>query len=140
MHEMLGMMDLKRRWVIADRDPIRVWSEGRVALLGDAAHPTLQSYAQGACMAIEDAVVLAECIDMFKGDFARAFRTYERARYLRTARIVLESRALWEFYHLEGVAAEVRNDACSTKTDADTYRCLEWIYDGIRLPANSGMS
>ena len=134
MHEMLRMMDLKRRWALADRDPIRTWTDGRVALLGDAAHPTLQSYAQGACMAIEDAVVLAECIDLARGDFLSAFRTYERARYLRTARVVLESRALWEFYHLGGVAAEVRNDACATRTDEDTYKCLEWIYDGVRLP------
>ena len=122
MHEMLKMMDLKRRWALADRDPIRTWTDGRVALLGDAAHPTLQSYAQGACMAIEDAVVLAECVTLMNGDFGRAFKTYERARYLRTARVVLESRALWEFYHLGGIAAEVRNEACARKTDDDTYR------------------
>ena len=138
MHEMLAMMDLKRRWVIADRDPIRGWSDGRVVLLGDAAHPTLQSFAQGACMAIEDAVVLAECIDMTKGDFARAFKTYERARSLRTARIILESRSLWEFYHLRGIAAEVRNEACADRTEDDVFRCLAWIYDGIRMPEMAG--
>ena len=138
MHEMLAMMDLKRRWVIADRDPIRGWSDGRVALLGDAAHPTLQSFAQGACMAIEDAVVLAECIDMTQGDFARAFKTYERARSLRTARIILESRSLWEFYHLRGIAAEVRNEACADRTEDDMFRCLAWIYDGIRMPEVAG--
>ena len=138
MHEMLAMMDLKRRWVIADRDPIRGWSDGRVVLLGDAAHPTLQSFAQGACMAIEDAVVLAECIDMTKGDFARAFKTYERARSLRTARIILESRRLWEFYHLRGIAAEVRNEACADRTEDDVFRCLAWIYDGIRMPDVAG--
>ena len=138
MHEMLGMMDLKRRWVIADRDPIRGWSDGRVALLGDAAHPTLQSFAQGACMAIEDAVVLAECIDMTQGDFARAFKTYERARSLRTARIILESRSLWEFYHLRGIAADVRNEACADRTEDDVFRCLAWIYDGIRMPEMAG--
>jgi salicylate hydroxylase len=138
MHEMLGMLDLKRRWVIADRDPIRNWTDGRVALLGDAAHPALQSFAQGACMAIEDAVVLAECIHMMKDDFARAFKTYERARVLRTARIVLENRSLWEFYHLGGIAAEVRNEACATRTEEDTFRCLAWIYDGVRLPEMAG--
>jgi len=138
MHDMLAMMDLKRRWVIADRDPIRGWSDGRVVLLGDAAHPTLQSFAQGACMAIEDAVVLAECIDMTQGDFARAFKTYERARSLRTARIILESRSLWEFYHLRGIAAEVRNEACADRTEDDVFRCLAWIYDGIRMPEVAG--
>jgi len=138
MHEMLAMMDLKRRWVIADRDPIRGWSDGRVVLLGDAAHPTLQSFAQGACMAIEDAVVLAECIDMTKGDFGRAFKTYERARVLRTARIVLENRSLWEVYHLRGIAADVRNEACADRTEDDVFRCLAWIYDGVRMPEMAG--
>ena len=138
MHQMLAMLDLKRRWVIADRDPIRNWTDGRVALLGDAAHPALQSFAQGACMAIEDAVVLAECVHMAKGDFGRAFKTYERARCLRTARIVLENRSLWEFYHLGGIAAEVRNEACADKTEEDTFRCLAWIYDGVRLPKEAG--
>ena len=60
MKALLAMMDLERRWAISDRDPIRHWSKGRVTLLGDAAHPTLQSLAQGACMAIEDGVCLAE--------------------------------------------------------------------------------
>ena len=64
MKKLWGMMDLSRRgWVSGDRDPIRHWSKGRVTLLGDAAHPTLQSLAQGACMAIEDAVCLAELLD-----------------------------------------------------------------------------
>lgn len=134
MHDMLRMMDLKRRWVIADRDPIRTWSFGRVTLLGDSAHPTLQSYAQGACMAIEDAVVLAEHMRVCGEDHAAAFRRYEKDRVLRTARIILESRHLWEFYHLGGLAAEVRNDACRSQTEEDVFRCLAWIYDGIDLP------
>lgn len=134
MHHMLRMMDLKRRWVIADRDPIRTWSFGRCTLLGDAAHPTTQSFAQGACMAIEDAVVLAARIQEAGGDFTTAFKRYEKDRYLRTARIVLESRHLWEFYHLGGIEAEVRNDASGKQTDDDVWRCLAWIYDGVKLP------
>ena len=63
MKALLAMMDLERRWAVGDRDPIRHWHKGRVVLLGDAAHPTLQSLAQGACMAIEDGLCLAElCI------------------------------------------------------------------------------
>ena len=89
MKALLSMMDLERRWAISDRDPIRHWSQGRATLLGDAAHPTLQSLAQGACMAIEDAVTLAECVEQADADFAKAFRAYENARYLRTARPVL---------------------------------------------------
>ena len=70
MKALLAMMDLSRRWVISDRDPIRHWSRGRVTLVGDAAHPTLQTLAQGACMAMEDAVCLAELIEQANGDFA----------------------------------------------------------------------
>src|SRR5262249_13549878 len=62
MKTLTDTMDLGRRWVIADRDPIRHWGRERVTLLGDAAHPVLQSFAQGACMAIEDGVVLAETV------------------------------------------------------------------------------
>jgi salicylate hydroxylase len=85
-------------------------------------------------MAIEDAVVLAEFIELAGEDYQKAFKAYEKARYLRTARIVLESRSLWEFYHLGGLEAEVRNDACRSKTLDVVYKCLEWIYDGVKLP------
>jgi 2-polyprenyl-6-methoxyphenol hydroxylase-like FAD-dependent oxidoreductase len=59
MKALLAMLDLGRRQMVGDRDPIRHWHKGRVVLLGDAAHPTLQSLAQGACMAIEDGQCLA---------------------------------------------------------------------------------
>ena len=77
---LLAIMDLERRWVIADRDPVRQWSDGRVTLLGDAAHPALQTFAQGACMAIEDALCLAELVEQCGSDFAAAFRQYQAAR------------------------------------------------------------
>ena len=69
MKALLAMMDLGRRWAVGDRDPIRHWHRGRMALLGDAAHPTLQSLAQGACMAIEDRLCLAEFVHAADGDF-----------------------------------------------------------------------
>jgi salicylate hydroxylase len=129
------MMDLGRRWIIADRDPIRHWGRGRVTLVGDAAHPVLQSFAQGACMAIEDGVVLGELVAQSGGDFAAAFARYAKARLLRTARLALESRAIWSFYHAEGIARDVRNDTCARWGDEDLFRCLAWLYDGIELPA-----
>jgi len=134
MKALLAMMDLERRWPIGDRDPIRTWCKGRVALLGDAAHPTLQSFAQGACMAIEDAVCLAELIELAGDDFAAAFKSYQAARLLRTARIQLESRSIWEFYHAEGIARDVRNATCRGWSEHDVFRCLAWIYDGFSLP------
>jgi salicylate hydroxylase len=134
MKQLLEMMDLDRRWAISDRDPVRHWSKGRATLLGDAAHPTLQSYAQGACMAIEDAVVLAELIELAKGDYAKAFQRYQALRAVRTARITLESRSIWEVYHAEDLAREAMWQQLSERTDADTFQCLAWIYDGLALP------
>ena len=135
MKALLSMMDLSRRWVISDRDPIRHWSKGRVTLLGDAAHPTLQTLAQGACMAIEDAVCLAELMEQAGGDFAGAFRRYERARYLRTARVQFESRYHWDnFYHVGGIEREVAREIWSRRSEQEMFDCLAWLYDGFALP------
>ncbi len=136
MREMIAMMDLERRWPIADRAPRRGWSQGRAILLGDAAHATLQSLAQGACMAIEDSVVLAELLTRNGQDFAKAFAQFERERILRTSRVQLESRYLWDiFYHTEGLEAQVRNEAQRARSREDVYRCLDWLYHPIEVPA-----
>src|SRR5207244_4314443 len=105
---------------------VRHWSKGRVVLIGDAAHPTLQSLAQGACMAIEDALYLAELIHATPGNLAEAFKKFEAARLLRTARVQLESRALWEFYHCGGVEREVRNATTADWSEDHMFRCLAW--------------
>jgi salicylate hydroxylase len=133
MQSLLALMDLNRRWVIADRDPVRHWSSGCVTLLGDAAHPALQTFAQGACMAIEDAVCLAGSIEQSGGDFAGAFRRYEAARSLRTARVQLEGRQIWEGYHAEGIARDVWRQIFS-RNEREVCDCLAWLYDGIALP------
>jgi salicylate hydroxylase len=134
MRGLLAMMDLDRRWPIGDRDPIRRWHQGRVGLLGDAAHPTLQSLAQGACMAIEDGYCLAELMHAANGDLEQAFRRYTAARHVRTARVTLESRYLWDVYHAEGIAREVHWQALGERSDADVFQCLAWLYDGFVLP------
>ena len=109
-----------------------------MTLLGDAAHPTLQTLAQGACMAIEDSVCLAELMDLNDEDYDRAFRQYESARYLRTARVQFESRYHWEnFYHLGGIEREVARQAWAGRTEQDAYQCLAWLYDGFVLPEKS---
>jgi len=134
MKGLLDMMDLDRRWTIGDRDPIRHWAKGRVTVLGDAAHPTLQTFAQGACMAIEDGVTLGEYIASSLDDIPAALSGFARARYLRTARIQLESRRVWGDYHAEGVARDVMMQAYREMSEADVFRCLAWIYDGAELP------
>jgi 2-polyprenyl-6-methoxyphenol hydroxylase-like FAD-dependent oxidoreductase len=140
MKSLLAMMDLNRRWAIGDRDPVRHWSRGCVTILGDAAHPALQTFAQGACMAIEDAVCLAELVEQTGGDCASAFRLYEAARCVRTARVALEGRQLWEGYHAEGIARDVWLATFSGRSERDVCECLAWLYDGVELPtATAGL-
>jgi salicylate hydroxylase len=133
MKALLGMLDLGRRQAVGDRDPIRHWHRGRVVLLGDAAHPTLQSLAQGACMAIEDGLCLADCIVAADGDYEGAFRRYEDVRVVRTARVTLESRYIWEVYHSDGVARDVYWQMLGERSEAEVFQCLAWLYDGFAL-------
>ena len=117
-----------RRWATADRDPIERWSYGRSTLLGDAAHPTTQYMAQGACMAMEDAVTLGEALRVNDDDFVKAFDLYQKARVARTARIVLSSREMGRLYHAKGVERLVRNDLWRGRTPERFYDALEWLY------------
>jgi salicylate hydroxylase len=131
---LISMLDLKRRQAIGDRDPVRQWHKGRVVLLGDAAHPTLQSLAQGACMAIEDGLCLARCIPEDDGDYAAAFGRFEKLRSVRTARVTLESRYIWDVYHAEGINRDVYFQMLGERREADTFQCLAWLYDGFKQP------
>jgi salicylate hydroxylase len=134
-----GMMDFQWRRSVADRDPVRHWHRGRVVLLGDAAHAPLQSLAQGACMAIEDGLCLAELIHATEGDFAAAFRKFEALRFTRTARVQLESRAIWDWLlHADGAARDARNATVADWDEAHMFDCLSWLYDGVRLPIRAG--
>jgi salicylate hydroxylase len=117
-----------RRWVLCDREPVPNWSEGRVTLLGDAAHPMLQYFAQGACIAIEDSVCLMDEVARCAGDLTQAFKRYQQRRITRTARVVLCSRELGRLYHAAGVERLVRNDILGSKTPEDFYRSLDWLY------------
>jgi 3-hydroxybenzoate 6-monooxygenase len=130
MRMLIGMLDLQWRRPVADRDPIRHWHKGRIVLLGDAAHAPLQSLAQGACMAIEDGLCLAEAIHAAKGDYSTAFGNFENARILRTARVQLESRSLWQFYHCGGIERDVRNATVADWDEAHLFKCVSWLYDG----------
>ena len=124
-----------RRWVLGDRDPVDNWSRGKVTLLGDAAHATYQYFAQGAVMALEDAVCLMRCVAACAGDLPTAFLNYQEQRIARTARIVLSSRALGQyFYHPAGVERLVRNQMLGSKSPEDFYRGLDWIYGYGREP------
>jgi salicylate hydroxylase len=117
-----------KRWSTADRDPVDNWTQGRATLLGDAAHPMLQYLAQGAAMAIEDAVCLREAVRMADFDFPRAFALYQAARITRTARVQLMAREMGRIYHAAGVARLVRNSLWEGRTPEKFYDSLDWLY------------
>lgn len=127
---MLERIDTWRMWVLCDREPVKNWSNNRVTLLGDAAHPMLQYLAQGACMATEDAVILAEKIAEQPDDIPAAFLAYQNARYLRTARVQIMARVYGEFYHARGPTAELRDQMLSSRTPQDSYEGIAWLYNG----------
>ena len=117
-----------KRWATADREPIGQWTFGRVTLLGDAAHPTTQYMAQGACMALEDAVTLGEALRVTGQDWPQALDLYQRSRIARTARIVLSGREMGRIYHAKGVERLVRNDLWRGRTPERFYDAVEWLY------------
>jgi salicylate hydroxylase len=117
-----------KRWATADREPIGQWAFGRVVLLGDAAHPTLQYLAQGACMAVEDAVTLGCALRVHDDDFVAAFAHYERSRVARTARVVLSAREMGRIFHAKGVERLVRNDLWRGRTPERFFDAMEWLY------------
>ncbi|MGW4820652.1 3-hydroxybenzoate 6-monooxygenase [Streptomyces sp. NPDC004227] len=118
-----------REWVLCDRDPVDVWSDGRVTLMGDAAHPMLQYAAQGACQALEDAVVLGEILADATDDVPRRLGEYNAERRERTARIQLLAREMGEqLYHPAGEAALARNAMLRSLGEDDLYKQVAWLH------------
>jgi salicylate hydroxylase len=128
---MLERIDTWRMWVLCDREPVKEWSKGRVALLGDAAHPMLQYLAQGAAMATEDAVWLAEKAAEQPHDLPAALSAYVQQRYLRTARVQIMARVYGDFYHARGPAAELRDQMLGGRTPEQSYEGIAWLYGGM---------
>jgi salicylate hydroxylase len=131
VRELLGKIDTWKMWVLCDREPVKNWTDRRVTLLGDAAHPMLQYLAQGAGQAIEDAVVLREALRFTRGDVPKAFQKYQQARYLRTGRVQLTSRFYGDIYHASGVQRELRNQLFQSGAESAGFAGLKWMYDGI---------
>ena len=131
VREFLSMANEWKMWVLCDRDPIRDWTEGRVTLLGDAAHPMLQYLAQGGCMAIEDAVVLADRVAAAKGDYNGAFMAYQQARYLRTTRVQLTARMYGDIYHAADAVRDLRREMLAGRTPEQAYNGVAWLYTPV---------
>ncbi|MDO8906172.1 3-hydroxybenzoate 6-monooxygenase [Hydrogenophaga sp.] len=117
-----------KRWATADREPIDTWVFGRATILGDAAHPTTQYMAQGACMAMEDAVTLGEALRVSGNDWNTALPLYQKSRVTRTARIVLSGREMGRLYHAVGVERLVRNSLWKGRSQERFYDAMEWLY------------
>ena len=126
---LLGKIESWRMWVLCDRAPVRDWSRGNVTLLGDAAHPMLQYLAQGANMAIEDAVCLASKIARCDGNWNAAFLAYQKERYLRTARVQLTAKLYGEVYHASGATRDLRNAVLGERTPEQAFESMAWLYD-----------
>ncbi|MDO5667349.1 MAG: 3-hydroxybenzoate 6-monooxygenase [Alcaligenaceae bacterium] len=116
------------RWATADREPIEKWGSDRVQILGDAAHPMMQYMAQGACMALEDAVTLAEAVRDKNFNFKEAFALYESLRIPRTARVVWSTREMGRIYHAKGIERQVRNSLWPHRKQEEFYDAVSWLY------------
>lgn len=129
-------IDTPYKWALLGREPLDHFSEGRVCVMGDAAHPTLPFLAQGANMALEDAVVLARCLDTDPP--AEALVRYQNARLQRTAAIVRGSSDNTKRFHNpalgspEGAAAYVEREFQADKVK----QRYDWLYeyDALTVP------
>jgi len=119
-----------RRWMLQYREPVDNWSRGPVTLLGDAAHFMLQYMAQGAAMAMEDAVCLGACADAADGDFPRAFVDYQNKRLVRATRVQISANNLvgMIFHVPDGLQRLVRNDIYRGRSAERYYDALEWVF------------
>jgi salicylate hydroxylase len=119
------------RWALHDRDPIETWTDGNVALLGDAAHPTLPYLAQGAAMALEDAAIITRALTEVTHP-AAALGRYRDARFDRTSRVVRESRsnaALFQMPDTEALRAAFAKRDMSAERNA-------WLFSYDPLTAS----
>ncbi|WP_256256880.1 FAD-dependent oxidoreductase [Nonomuraea pusilla] len=137
----LPLMWRDRWWRMYDRDPITTWVTGRIALLGDAAHPPLQYMAQGAIMAIEDGWVLGEHVAAQRArraghgsgvDWDTVLAAYEAVRPEHCRRVVTTARAWGELWHLEG-ARRLRRNALLRGRDVHDYSFVDWIFGPTAL-------
>jgi len=120
------------RWALFDRSPLARWVDGRVALLGDAAHPMLPFMAQGAAMAVEDAWVLARELTRYERPVAEALKAYKDIRYDRASRAQAVSRANMKTFHRRTRPSQVATYGpmwlAGKVAPAIIQKRLDWLY------------
>ncbi|MGE5135980.1 MAG: FAD-dependent monooxygenase [Gemmatimonadota bacterium] len=127
--DLLAALTRVGRWAVLDRDPLATWTRGRLALAGDAAHPMVPFYAQGAGQAIEDAAVLAACLAGDTADPVAALRRYEQVRAPRASRIQQLSHGRLEHNHLPDGPAQRARDAAFAAEDPLSHNGWMYSYD-----------
>jgi 3-hydroxybenzoate 6-monooxygenase len=122
-----------RTWVLCDRAPVSRWASGRVVLIGDAAHPMLQYAAQGACMALEDAIVLGDLLDCAPAEITGEFERFNAMRRGRTARAQRTARWMGRaMFHASGAEAESRDALLASRSTQDLFDDVAWLH-GVRV-------
>jgi salicylate hydroxylase len=117
-----------KSWSLFNVPPLARWSNGHVALLGDAAHPVLPFLASGGVLALEDAVTLAACVAHQPGNMPAAFEAYAKQRMKRTATAVNGARRNGMIYHLSGASAFARNLALKAIPAPQLINRYDWLY------------
>lgn len=124
---LIGAAPEWRKWPLVDLDPLPQWTAGRVALLGDAAHPMLPFLAQGAAQAIEDAAMLGAMLRPEK-PIEPSLAAYAAARRPRANRVQLSSRRQGRIYHLGGPLAFFRDIALKKENSQRFLARYDWLY------------
>lgn len=127
VQKMLQFINRQFKWQMYDRNPIEKWSEGNITLLGDAAHAMLQYLAQGGVQALEDAWCLKEQLEE-KGDYAEAFKEYERIRVPRASMVQRSARKWGEIIHAEDPVLIMVRDALFERHKATDYHVVDFLY------------
>ena len=127
---MIEALDVPYKWALLGRDPMQCWTQGSVCLMGDASHPTLPFLAQGANMAIEDAMVLARCLTAGE-NLPAALHHFEQARVERTAAIVRGSSEMAKRFHNPILGDPVQAAAYVTREwEPERVKTrYDWLYD-----------
>lgn len=123
----IGAVENWRRWALFAVPDASAWTQGNIALLGDAAHAMLPFAAQGANMAIEDAATLARCVKDPAGMQA-ALAAYEKMRAPRVSRVQRTARQIGQIYHLHGAMAFARNHVMRMLGGERLLARQDWIY------------
>jgi 2-polyprenyl-6-methoxyphenol hydroxylase-like FAD-dependent oxidoreductase len=125
---LLETVETWRCWSLFRLRPLPRWTDGRMALLGDAAHPVLPYLAQGAALAIEDAITLAASLKASGGDPASAFPRYQSLRMDRAGRVQAQAARFGRIYHLRGPAAFARNFLLGRRRPESLLQSFDWLY------------